>query len=171
MGDALTAERLAVDFAGERDRRLSAGRDPARRREARGRRSTPAAVGSQVYATLGDLCPRHLPNHPASKRFLARLVAVPSAAEPLPVADVKNRLSEVIERLESEHGRVEITNHGRPAAGVLSIEDLDGLEETLEVLSNKPLMRRLRKSQAEVEAGDATELSNDEALDLVRGRR
>ena len=84
---------------------------------------------------------------------------------------MKNRLSEVIERLESEHGRVEITNHGRPAAGVLSIEDLDGLEETLEVLSNKPLMRRLRKSQAEVEAGDATELSNDEALDLVRGRR
>jgi prevent-host-death family protein len=94
-----------------------------------------------------------------------------SAAEHLPLADVKNRLSEVVERLEREHGRVVITKHGRPAAVVLSIEDLEGLEETLEILSDKPLMRRLRKSQAEVEAGAVVELSKDEALALVRGRR
>lgn len=94
-----------------------------------------------------------------------------SAAEHLPLAEVKNRLSEVVERLEREHGRVVITKHGRPAAVVLSIEDLEGLEETLEILSDKPLMRRLRKSQAEVEAGAAAELSKDEALALVRGRR
>ena len=94
-----------------------------------------------------------------------------TAAEHLPLADVKNRLSEVVERLEREHGRVVITKHGRPAAVVLSIEDLEGLEETLEILSDKPLMRRLRKSQVEVEAGAATELSKDEALALVRGRR
>lgn len=102
---------------------------------------------------------------------MAILVAMTSAAEHLPLADVKNRLSEVVERLEREHGRVVITKHGRPAAVVLSIEDLEGLEETLEVLSDKPLMRRLRKSQTEVEAGAATELSKDEALALVRGRR
>jgi prevent-host-death family protein len=94
-----------------------------------------------------------------------------SAAEHLPLADVKNRLSEVVERVEREHGRVVITKRGRPAAVVLSIEDLEGLEETLEILSDKPLMRRLRKSQAEVEAGAAAELSKDEALALVSGRR
>jgi prevent-host-death family protein len=43
-----------------------------------------------------------------------------------------NRLSEVVERLEREHGRVVITKHGRPAAVVLSVADLEGLEETLE---------------------------------------
>lgn len=102
---------------------------------------------------------------------MAIVMAMTSAAEHLPLADVKNRLSEVVERLEREHGRVVITKHGRPAAVVLSIEDLEGLEETLEILSDKPLMRRLRKSQAEVEAGAATELSKDEALALVRGRR
>ncbi|HVF04539.1 MAG TPA: type II toxin-antitoxin system Phd/YefM family antitoxin [Frankiaceae bacterium] len=94
-----------------------------------------------------------------------------SAAEHLPLADVKNRLSEVVERLEREHGRVVITKHGRPAAVVLSIEDLEGLEETLAILSDKPLMRRVRKSQAEAEAGQVEELSKDEALALVRGRR
>jgi antitoxin YefM len=48
----------------------------------------------------------------------------------MPLADVKNRLSEVVERLEREHGRVVITKHGRSAAVVMSIEDLEGLEDS-----------------------------------------
>ncbi|HEU5033889.1 MAG TPA: type II toxin-antitoxin system Phd/YefM family antitoxin [Mycobacteriales bacterium] len=93
-----------------------------------------------------------------------------SATEHLPLADVKNRLSEVVDRLEREHGRVVITKHGRPAAVVLSIEDLEGLEETLEVLSDPKVIRRIRKAQAEAAAGDVEELSKDQALALVRRR-
>ena len=95
---------------------------------------------------------------------------MPSAAEHMPLADVKNRLSEVVERLEREHGRVVITKHGRPAAVVISVDDLEGLEETLEVLSDKALMRRIRKAQAEIEAGEAEELTKEQALALVRTR-
>lgn len=91
-----------------------------------------------------------------------------SAAEHLPLADVKNRLSEVVERLEREHGRVVITKHGRPAAVVLSIEDLEGLEETLEILSDPRVMRRIRKARAEVEAGEVEQLGKEQALALVR---
>lgn len=91
-----------------------------------------------------------------------------SAAEHMPLADVKNRLSEVVERLEREHGRVVITKHGRPAAVVLNIEDLEGLEETLSVLSDPKLMRRVRQSQSDIEAGDVRELTKDEALALIK---
>jgi len=91
-----------------------------------------------------------------------------SAAEHLPLADVKNRLSEVVERLEREHGRVVITKHGRPAAVVLSIEDLEGLEETLEILSDPPLMDRIRNATDELEAGEAQHLTKEDALALVR---
>ena len=91
-----------------------------------------------------------------------------SAAEHLPLADVKNRLSEVVERLEREHGRVVITKHGRPAAVVLSIEDLEGLEETLELLSDPRAMRRIRKAQAEIDSGAAPALTKQQALALVR---
>lgn len=94
-----------------------------------------------------------------------------SASEHLPLADVKNRLSEVVERLEREHGRVVITKHGRPAAVVLSVDDLDGLEETLDVLSNPALLRRLRRGVADVEAGQVRELTKDEALALVARAR
>ena len=102
---------------------------------------------------------------------LARVVAMTSAAEHMPLADVKNRLSEVVERLEREHGRVVITKHGRPAAVVLNIEDLEGLEETLSVLSDPKLMRRVRQGQADIDSGKVQHLSKDEALALITRAR
>jgi antitoxin YefM len=94
-----------------------------------------------------------------------------SAAEHMPLADVKNRLSEVVDRLEREHGRVVITKYGRPAAVVISVEDLEGLEETLDILSDPKLMRRIRKAEAEVDAGAAEELTKDQALALIKRAR
>jgi prevent-host-death family protein len=91
-----------------------------------------------------------------------------SAAEQMSLADVKNRLSEVVERLEREHGRVVITKHGRPAAVVLSLADLEGLEETLEVLSDPGLLGRVRKGDAEIERGESETLTRDEALARIR---
>jgi antitoxin YefM len=91
-----------------------------------------------------------------------------AAAEHMPLADVKNRLSEVVERVEREHGRVVITKHGRPAAVVLSVEDLEGLEETLQILSDPRAMRRIRKARVEIAAGDVEELTREQALALVR---
>jgi prevent-host-death family protein len=86
----------------------------------------------------------------------------------LSLADVKNRLSEVVDRLEREHGRVVITKHGRPAAVMLSVEDLESLEETLEVLSNPQLMADIREADGEVAAGRTVTLSKDEALARLR---
>lgn len=87
----------------------------------------------------------------------------------MPLADVKNRLSEVVERLEREHGRVVITKHGRPAAVVLSIEDLEGLEETLDVMSSRALLADIREALDERQR-DATALTKAEALRLVADR-
>lgn len=91
-----------------------------------------------------------------------------SAADHMPLADVKNRLSEVVDRLEREHGRVVITKHGRPAAVVLSVADLEGLEETLEILADPRLMRRIRKAGKELDAGGSEVLTKEEALARVR---
>ena len=93
-----------------------------------------------------------------------------TAAEHLPLADVKNRLSEVVDRLEREHGRVIITKHGRPAAVVLSIEDLEGLEQTLELLADPKIVRRIKKANAELAEGKSATLTKDQALGLARGK-
>jgi prevent-host-death family protein len=91
-------------------------------------------------------------------------------SEQLPLADVKNRLSEVVERLEREHGRVVITKHGHPAVVMLSVEDLESLEETLQVLSRPELVKEVRAAQKEIKAGRTTRLAKDEALALTKRR-
>lgn len=93
-----------------------------------------------------------------------------SLADHIPLADVKNRLSEVVDRLEREHGRVVITKHGRPAAVLLSIDDLESLEETVEILSNPALLVEIREAETEVAAGETTPMTKDEALARIRAR-
>jgi prevent-host-death family protein len=93
-----------------------------------------------------------------------------TVSEQMSLADVKNRLSEVVDRLEREHGRVVITKHGHPAAVVMSVEDLESLEETLDVLGSEALLADIREALAELPDGDGQVLSKDEALRLNRGR-
>jgi antitoxin YefM len=87
------------------------------------------------------------------------------------LADLKNRLSEVVDRLEREHGRVIITKHGHPAAVVISVEDLESLEETLDIMDSAALLADIRESLAELSTGQATVLSKDDALRLASGQR
>jgi len=90
-----------------------------------------------------------------------------SASEQMPLADVKNRLSEVVDRLEREHGRVIITKHGHPAAVVISVDDLESLEETLDIMDSGALLADIRESLAELSTTDAITLSKEEALRLI----
>jgi len=93
-----------------------------------------------------------------------------SMSDQLPLADVKNRLSEVVDRVEREHGRVVITKYGRPAAVVVSIEDLESLEETLEILSNPSLTAEIRDAETERIRAGASKLSKHELQARVLGR-
>lgn len=100
---------------------------------------------------------------------LAILMAM-SVSEQMPLADVKNRLSEVVDRLEREHGRVVITKHGHPAAVVISVEDLESLEETLDVMGSVALLDDIREALAELGTADAQVLTKDDALRLIADR-
>jgi antitoxin YefM len=94
-----------------------------------------------------------------------------SLAEQMPLADVKNRLSEIVERIEREHGRVVITKHGRPAVVVVSIDDLESLEETLAVMSDPAAMADIRASAEERSSGvPPMALDRDAALKLITRR-
>jgi PHD/YefM family antitoxin component YafN of YafNO toxin-antitoxin module len=63
-----------------------------------------------------------------------------------------------------------ITKHGRPAAVVLSVDDLDSLEETLDVLGNRAVLDDIQEALAELQTGAATVLSKDDALRIIAGR-
>lgn len=89
--------------------------------------------------------------------------------EQMPLAEVKNRLSEVVDEVEREHARVVITKHGRPAVVVVSAADLESLEETLDVMGSAALLTDIREAVMELAAGAAVPLSKDEALRLIAG--
>jgi prevent-host-death family protein len=71
----------------------------------------------------------------------------------LPLAEIKKRLSEVVDGVEERHDRVVLTRNGRPAAVILSPDDLESLEESLEILSNPKAMREIRKAEGEIDRG------------------
>lgn len=82
--------------------------------------------------------------------------------------DVKNHLSEVVDQVEREHHRVVITRHGKPAAVVISADDLASLEETLEVVSRPKLVGQIRDSLAEISTGRVEVLSKDGIIASLR---
>jgi antitoxin YefM len=80
--------------------------------------------------------------------------------------NVKDRFSEFVDRVESEHERVVVTRNGRPAAVLLSPDDLDSLEETLDLLSDHIAIRELVEAHAAVLSGDVVR-----GVDAVRSLR
>jgi prevent-host-death family protein len=67
---------------------------------------------------------------------------------------VKDRLSEFVDRVQREHERVTITRNGRPAAVLISPDDLQALEETLEILGDRKAVQALHEAELAVAAGD-----------------
>jgi antitoxin YefM len=76
-------------------------------------------------------------------------------AETLPLATVKARFSEIVDRVSRQQDRVIVTRNGQPAAVLVSTDDLESLEETLAIMSDRSLTAQIRESQKAVARGEA----------------
>ncbi|MFL5818264.1 MAG: type II toxin-antitoxin system Phd/YefM family antitoxin [Conexibacter sp.] len=76
-------------------------------------------------------------------------------SETLPLSSVKAHLSELVDRVEDQHDRVVVTRNGKPAAVLVSPEDLESLEETLAILSDPSATDQIRESEQALAAGEA----------------
>jgi len=90
-------------------------------------------------------------------------------SESVSLAEVKNRLSEFVEKVEREHDRVVITKHGRPAAVVISIDDLESLEETLAIMSDPVLMADINAAREDHRTGRVDIVARGELLSSLSG--
>lgn len=86
-------------------------------------------------------------------------------SETLPLAEVKNRFSEVVERVQRERDRVVVTKNGRPAVLLVSVEEMEALEETLALLSEPTALAAIREGQSDFAAGRVEELTKAEAIE------
>ena len=71
--------------------------------------------------------------------------------------------------MRGHHERVTVTVHGRPAAVLLSVEDLEALEETIDVLSDSEAVADLIASEAELARGEL--VSAEELTEALATRR
>jgi antitoxin YefM len=71
----------------------------------------------------------------------------------LSVSEAKARLNELARLAHTEHERFVLTRNGRPEAVLLSVDDLEGLEITLEVLADGASVAAITESLAEIERG------------------
>lgn len=69
------------------------------------------------------------------------------------ISDVRARLPDLVDKVNRKLDRVTITVNGQPRATLISSEELDSLEETLEIMSNPKLMKDLRKAEKEIDEG------------------
>ena len=74
----------------------------------------------------------------------------------VPLSEAKARLSEIAEEVDRTHERVHVTRHGREYVVLVSAEDLESLEATIELLQDQAAMDRIRQAEADVAAGRLT---------------
>lgn len=81
-------------------------------------------------------------------------------SDTLPLAEIKARLSEIVDRVERHHERITLTRNGRPAAVMISPDDLEALEDTLELLADPRAVAEIERAREEIERGEG--LSGEE---------
>ena len=81
-------------------------------------------------------------------------------SDTLPFSEVKAHLSELADRVEGQHDRILVTRNGRPSFVLMSPDDLESLEESLDILRDDELMKSLRQSRREAAKGKRLQLSD-----------
>lgn len=72
----------------------------------------------------------------------------------VPLSEAKDKLSALVDEADRTHEIVQITKHGRPAAVLMSADDLESLRETLFWLQQPEIREDLADGERAYEAGE-----------------
>lgn len=71
----------------------------------------------------------------------------------LPLSEVKTKLSGLVDEVATLDERVVITKHGRAAAMLLSMDDIEGLEATLDIMRDPVFYAEVLRAKKRAESG------------------
>ena len=78
----------------------------------------------------------------------------------VPLGEAKDKLSALIDSAETTHDIITITKHGKPAAVLMSADDLESLHETIYWLSRAGLRDDVATADAEYAAGHTVSIDD-----------
>lgn len=82
----------------------------------------------------------------------------------LPIAEVKSRLSGLVEEVRTRDEEILITRNGRPAAVLVSAEEFERWKETVEVRGDAALMKEIRAGLRALKSRNARLYTLEELL-------
>ena len=87
----------------------------------------------------------------------------------MPLSEVKDHFSRVVDAVADRDERIVITRNGRPAAILINPEKLERLLATLDILSDPGMMRQIKQSERDFTAGRYRTYTTDAELDELFG--
>lgn len=63
------------------------------------------------------------------------------------------KLYDILDDVDKLSKRIAITSHGKTKAVLVNADELEGLEETIEILNDKRAMASIKKSMQEIKEG------------------
>ena len=81
---------------------------------------------------------------------------------------LRPKLPQIIDEIDSKMDRFIITKRGKPVALMMSVDDYESILETIDILSDKRLVKRIKKAEEDVKKGNVRALSEiEKELGLV----
>ena len=73
----------------------------------------------------------------------------------LPVTEVREKLTELVDEVNDKFEQIEITKNGKPRAVIMSADEFDGWKETLEIMSDPQLIKDIKQAEKDFKEGKA----------------
>lgn len=73
----------------------------------------------------------------------------------VPLSEAKDKLSALVDEIDTTHEMIQITRHGHVAAIMMSPDDLESLNETLHALRTPGMVEELAQADVDFAAGNS----------------
>jgi prevent-host-death family protein len=71
----------------------------------------------------------------------------------LPLTDARKDFPNIVDEVSSRHEHVVITKRGKPAAVVMSVDEFESWQETLEIMADRGAMAAIARAERDIKAG------------------
>ena len=79
-----------------------------------------------------------------------------AAMKTLALTEARRDLSKIVDRVSKTHDHVTITRKGRPEAVVMSADEFESWQETLEIMADPEAMASIKRGLRDIKAGRVT---------------
>jgi prevent-host-death family protein len=71
----------------------------------------------------------------------------------VPLTEARKDLSKIVDEVSNVHEHITITRQGKPAAVVMSADEFESWQETLEILADPKALAAIRRAEKDLKAG------------------